>query len=473
MLQMSCARKERFLYITPIIIVISLALFVTYPSFMYHAIVIIGVYFVVQQLQNHHRVSPFNRLRRYRNNIRILQYLVLKFERLKLLLNYSDELSIESNDKRTVTFAKYGSNNAEGIQETAKSRSPAKSLKLPIITSIAVVIVFVTIFIVTDLLDFYYWLALYNLDAFDKSKSVEYLNVNLIITDYLSNPLFSIFTFISIVSSILFMLLKSRPIAFFISLYALLLSVLVGIGFIYPHRTLPFIITLFVPVAAYMIHEVAIAANTHSIQKTNIKGNRSTIYYTIVLGFVLVSLGIQAPSVYDQLTRTHGWFLSESEDFDDMYNTATWIKNSIDSNDLILNDRSYSSLFIHGFSVKNLTYSYLNGFGFFNSSEQESMFRELSTIWSDPYDAQNVHSMLQKYDVKYIVAMPEEGYPDYRNWGGSGEPISRKPFSNLEYRLIFNSYSFLHQEYRSGDAYVYSVYDPLTSQTYDYQQPTS
>ena len=287
----------------------------------------------------------------------ILQFLILKFERLKFLLNYSEPEFLESSDNRITTSGHYAmSNVSKGMQENKVLENSTKSVKLPIIASITILIIFVTILVVTDLLEFYYRLGLYNVDAFDKSKSREYHNVSLIVSEYLSNPLFAIFTFVSIGSSFLFMLIKSKPIPFFIALYVLLLSVVAGIGFIYPHRTLPFVITLFVPAVAYMVHRVAVSAAAPSNRKAKSKRKARTIYYTVVSAFVLASLGIQAPSVYNQLTSTHGWFLSESEGFEDMYRTSTWIKNNIDPNDLILNDRSYSSLFIHGFAIKNLTY---------------------------------------------------------------------------------------------------------------------
>ena len=56
------------------------------------------------------------------------------------------------------------------------------------------------------------------------------------------------------------MFIKSKPIPLIIALYALLLSVLAGISFIYPHRTFPFVITLFFPVVAYMVHQVAVGS---------------------------------------------------------------------------------------------------------------------------------------------------------------------------------------------------------------------
>ena len=85
------------------------------------------------------------------------------------------------------------------------------------------------------------------------------------------------------------------------------------------------------------------------------------------------------------------------------------------------------------------------------------MFRELSIIWSEPYYIREVHSLLQKYNVKYIVVSPDGGYPDYKNWGGSGQPFVNKPFSSMEYAKIFDSYPFLKLEYRSGEDFVFSV----------------
>ena len=105
------------------------------------------------------------------------------------------------------------------------------------------------------------------------------------------------------------MLIKLKPIPLIISLYALIISVLAGINFICPARTFPFVITLFVPVMAYIVHEVAVGARAMWIDTRSNRRNASIVYYAIVLTFVLVSLSIQAPSVYNQLTTKQGWFL--------------------------------------------------------------------------------------------------------------------------------------------------------------------
>lgn len=68
----------------------------------------------------------------------ILQFLNLKFERLKSLLNYSEPQFMESSDNRTASGEYAMSNTIKGMQENTISKI---STKLPIIASITIVII--------------------------------------------------------------------------------------------------------------------------------------------------------------------------------------------------------------------------------------------------------------------------------------------------------------------------------------------
>src|SRR5206468_10382228 len=136
---------------------------------------------------------------------------------------------------------------------------------------------------------------------------------------------------------------------------------------------------------------------------------------------------------------------------------ATWLKNNVNPNDLILNDRSYASFYIQGFSLLNLTHNYFNGYTKPMQTyltAKDLMPRELNAIWIHPEKGYLVYSLLKKYNIRYIVLM-EGGYADFANWGGSGKKLVEK--NNSEYQRLFNSYPFLQLKYQKGRSAVYFV----------------
>ncbi|MGH9878868.1 MAG: hypothetical protein ACRD5H_14645, partial [Nitrososphaerales archaeon] len=160
----------------------------------------------------------------------------------------------------------------------------------------------------------------------------------------------------------------------------------------------------------------------------------------------------------DQAVRNYGWFIPDTR-FYDTYAVFVWFEDNVESKDLILNDRSMSSFFIDGTSSKNLTHSYATGFLKYapSSHPRLEMAKELNMIWLYPNNTSLVDSLLHKHDVRYVTLMPERGYQDYANWGGTGKYVPLKHYRNVEYEKIFNSYPFMKLVFKSGDASVFAV----------------
>lgn len=406
--------KRSILLMSTIFVIIFICLIVTYPQFVFHSIICVLVYLLIQ------RFLPT----KYAYNSSFLLHEVSIF------------LPKRAPDRGQDTFA-------------VDAENPKSRLGLTIVLSSSITVgIFIILFIYGDLVSFYYRLFEVNVEIFKEFQESTYLSLSNIFPKFVSDPFFAIFFYSAVWGSVAFMALTARVVPFFVYIYLILLTVLSGLSYIYPLRTVAFLAAVSLPMIAFMISVGLIWLREHK--------NLRVLPYALYIVFILVIFYIEAPFLIIQATSEPGWFVTKTEGFNDTYNVANWIDKNVETHERILNDKTYSSLYTQSISLSNLTYNYLNG-QLVPVPHLLTMFTDLDTIWTNPDNEENIKEQLRKYDVKFILLTPEYGYPDYVYWGGSGEGYLPKPFNQEYYMSLFNQYPFLTKEYYSGGAVIYSV----------------
>jgi uncharacterized membrane protein len=165
---------------------------------------------------------------------------------------------------------------------------------------------------------------------------------------------------------------------------------------------------------------------------------------------VLIGIIILGPCFYGHLSfryaNTLPWSVTTSPSFQDDFAALKWLNVNANSSALILNDGSWTSMYILSMSMKNIT------FFPYNEWVYPERAKELWQVWQDPTDVVNAYELLRKYNVKYVFFTSEKGYFD------SHEKVYKnKPYSCIEYAIIFNRYFFLKTVFSSGVTRIYEV----------------
>jgi len=165
---------------------------------------------------------------------------------------------------------------------------------------------------------------------------------------------------------------------------------------------------------------------------------------------VLIGIIILGPCFYGHLSfryaNTLPWSVTTSPSFQDDFAALKWLNVNVNSSALILNDGSWTSMYILSMSMKNIT------FFPYNEWVYPERAKELWQVWQDPTDVVNAYELLRKYNVKYVFFTSEKGYFD------SHEKVYKnKPYSCIEYAIIFNRYFFLKTVFSSGVTRIYEV----------------
>jgi len=167
------------------------------------------------------------------------------------------------------------------------------------------------------------------------------------------------------------------------------------------------------------------------------------VIYFILLKFL-------APSLNDHfswsLTQEYGYY-SKTPSFSTDFEAARWIKWNIPSQDVILNDLSYASLFLPSVSFQNVVFSRLS---------ELSRAIECKEIWMRPAKFQLLSQLIEKYEIKYIFSTLEWGYFDWNAWGGD-DSYKAKVCTPKRYTQIFDECPFLRIRFAKDATRVYEV----------------
>lgn len=187
-----------------------------------------------------------------------------------------------------------------------------------------------------------------------------------------------------------------------------------------------------------------------NIKRLRVRASAHSLYVGLI---AILILSICAPSLQQhftfQLASQKAWFTRNSDGslnyrMTDDFEAINWMRNNISPKDLILNDLSWSSLYIPSFSLMNVTFSYFS---------ENSRALELKEIWKNPKDIALMTHLLDKYNIGYVFVTSEWGYYDWEGWGGDGA-YKTKPH---DYIKLFDQYQFLLPAYTSGRTKLYMV----------------
>ena len=142
-----------------------------------------------------------------------------------------------------------------------------------------------------------------------------------------------------------------------------------------------------------------------------------------------------------------GWFLNDTASADD-FRALEWINVNTNASDLIMNDPSWTGLYLLSLSLKNVTFYYI--------VEDFQRAIEIKEIWINPHNQTLTYLLLRKYQVKYLLLTSQQGFFDSEIWGGNNS-FKHKPYTSVEYSNIFAKYTFLRPVFRFRDTVIYKV----------------
>ncbi|MEM1510280.1 MAG: hypothetical protein QW291_09715 [Thermofilaceae archaeon] len=177
-------------------------------------------------------------------------------------------------------------------------------------------------------------------------------------------------------------------------------------------------------------------------------GYNMTLIQKSILIFIIFY--VFYPHIYDHislhLVNYYSWYTGlPSFPFD--YNISVWVSQNIASDELILNDMSFSGLYIPSFTYKSIIFHYF---------KHPPSYDKARFIWLYPHNVTMVKEIIKELNIKWIVVTSEWGYLDLWMYGGSGL-YKEKPLKPKQYITIFDSYSFLEKVYEDGNSAVYRV----------------
>lgn len=181
-----------------------------------------------------------------------------------------------------------------------------------------------------------------------------------------------------------------------------------------------------------------------------------------VAAALLIILFVFTPSLFSHFTfepaYRYSWLNRHGLKND--YNVLLWIHESIQSNELIMNDYSYTSQYLPSFSIKNLTSKIL-----LNSDNELSRAIAVQDFWKDPTDLDHFVELVENYSISYILVTSERGYSNWEGIGGDNKYTS-KPYSASEYKKVLSDNPLVELLFEKGDAAVYSVSELRNATTF-------
>ena len=449
-LQLAYSNKLPLYKMSSIMVVLVATLFITYPVFLPHALLIIVVYFACSIVSRKFRLFSYE------------DSPVVAGTKQRVRSTNGVRFSVKN-----VTMHLLLEDVGQFLHQI-KGRINGRALMRPLFDhGILAISAIVIVSFAGGLFPYYAGMILPNIGYFQARSAQVYYASDTVLREYLSDSFYFALLLCSVGAAALLVIkgsgilekwrkhtdpktratthaTKSRLVPLSI-LFILLLAIIAGasISLLSAQRSFVFIFLLSWPIIAYALYEVGLGG---------IRIRSRVLDFVVLSMFVLVLSQIMYPHIQSKLISpgSPGWFLNGAERYADTYQVSMWIKDNVPSNELILNDRSYSSFYLNGFKVQNMTHSYWSG-------HMEPMVQDLTAIWqSSPLPEDEVRDLLRQYDVKYILLTPETGYLDYPAWGGPGG-YKWETHPTSYYKTLFDSYDFLILEYASGDAAVYSV----------------
>ncbi len=157
------------------------------------------------------------------------------------------------------------------------------------------------------------------------------------------------------------------------------------------------------------------------------------------------------------------WGFPQGED----YSAIIWILDNVDTEDLILNDRSFFGLYLPAFGIKNVIH--LRELQYSPNSEAPYAFpsfmlqriHESAVVFDDPGNLALVHSVIEKWQIKYVFVGSDNLYYDYWQDGR----YERREHSTLSLLRSLDENPDLTPVFRLESVGVYSTFLVASSLT--------
>ncbi|MEM3605026.1 MAG: LamG domain-containing protein [Candidatus Bathyarchaeia archaeon] len=174
----------------------------------------------------------------------------------------------------------------------------------------------------------------------------------------------------------------------------------------------------------------------------------ASILVAIIITFLIFTPSLVSNLSFEQANR-YSWFTRHG--FADDYDVLLWVHKNVKINEVILDDFSFTSYYLHSFSVKNTTSLLWT----LSDYKRERAIDALSFL-KNPTNVSLFLNLIDKYSIRYVLVTSERGYYIWRDIGGENRYVS-KPYTPAQYKSIFNKYPFLKLVFEKGNAGVYKV----------------
>ena len=255
--QIAYSNRESIFKLTTIMSIILIALFVTYPQFLFHAIVFIGSYVSLQKLifgsrnkQEKKYLSPSSRLPKkslYSHFSSLKSYIYSRFSPRPRIPSTTSEIELDSTRMRHAMMG-------------TRNYSDPPTNKYVLSATLVICGIFILVSILAQLLPFYLRLVGYNVPELAKRQTTShYLNSTTVLNNFFSDHFFAGVFIIAILASIALIVLRGKKglSPLFVGLLLLILAVAAGFYIIYPERTSVLVFTLCWPLIAYDVAELS------------------------------------------------------------------------------------------------------------------------------------------------------------------------------------------------------------------------
>jgi hypothetical protein len=439
----------------PLIVIILLSVFVSYPNFLVLGLIVVGIYYLVQS----HKGTLFLSKRSKDKLTAFIKSPKHAYHLSKSMIRRK-EPRIETTPIR-MTLPTSGENRYHSSSKNMSNISPnirAGETVRNILLGLLILLIFAVPFILFDLSSYYSKISpAFDTVYFEDFDGTVDLFQSLVDgwTVLSSNFYLASLIVLDLAIAVTMLIINARAIPLYLICVVLFAVVfLSSMSFVNPVITASLLGSLSFTIIAYSIRQIL-----------KIKGwinNRRNI--AAVAGFACVSIVVQIPYIMNYAAAADVSMLLP--EYDQFYTIGQWLDANISKADRVLNDRSLSGFYLDGFFLMNLTHTYSSDFLVSrsstesrDSSKEQAMINEFNAvIWHNPNEPELVYPLLKYYNISYIILLPESGFKDIATLGGS-EIYMKKPFSNKLYAQYFDSYDFLKSNLSSagGSSGIYRV----------------
>jgi hypothetical protein len=227
-------------------------------------------------------------------------------------------------------------------------------------------------------------------------------------------------------------------------------------GFLLPGRNLVLLYLLAYPLILFLIstfvnEKIKIISELRKVSE-KIKPSIRTDF----LALLLIALLFTGMHYYFINVKKLAWYDPSPTDIQ----ALEWINKNVSENELILNDASFISLFLQGYSIKNLT------FWMWTWNTHLDYTNKVFNETFGSIDVQDFYEALVRYNISYIFLSSENMYL-WRLTPLSELPETYKPwkYATKEWPITesFENMPFLEKVFEKGETKIYKVLRTIPS----------